>query len=355
MTRTTVYFATNRRHNPTAAEPAARFAAAMADVSGAEIAWGSAFVAGTDPDPARLVTGRIDSIQDVTTGAMPEAMRDDILGSGKPLLVFIHGFANSFPDAITRAAFHREWLAASGLAEADCAVLGFTWPSPGLVVDPGDVPAGVAISLLTLLGFALNRQIKSPLANRYLDDQGAARASGTSFAVVLDRLAPLLRALRAAGRRTYLLVHSMGHVVLQNAIDAWIASHRAPEQLFDHAVLAAGDSAAAQAGLAPVWVTSMPLWAAGTSLYVSDADRILMLSEGVNGTQRLGSKGPPGQRNAAVFPPDRVRFIACGRLPDTGPDAGVDGTHQYYRRIPAVRNDIARALAGQGAPGQVRL
>ncbi len=355
MPRTTVWFATNRRENPGAADPAQRFAAAMADVSGAEIAWGSAFVEGTDPDPARLVTGRVDSIQDVTTGGLPEAMRDDILGSGKPLMVFIHGFANSFPDAITRAAFHREWLASTGVAEADCSVLAFTWPSPGLVVNPGDVPAGVAVSLLTLMGLALNRQLKSPLANRYLDDQGAARASGTSFAVVLDQLVPLLRALRAAGRRTYLLVHSMGHVVLQNAIDAWIASHRAPELLFDHAVLAASDSAAAQAGQPPVWLTSLPLWARGTSLYVSNDDKILILSETVNDTRRLGYTGPPGQGDAVVFPPDRVRFVACGRLPDTAPGAGIDGSHQYYRRIPAVRDDIARALAGQGAPGQVTL
>lgn len=355
MTRTSVYFATNRRENPAAADPAQRFGAAMSDLSGARIAWGSAFVAGTDPDPARLVTGRIDSIQDVTTGAMPQAMRDDILGSGKPLLVFIHGFANSFPDAITRAAFNREWLAAAGVAEADCTVLAFTWPSAGLVVNPGDVPAGIAVSLLTLLGLALNRQLKSPLANRYLDDQGAARASGTAFAVVLDQLVPLLHDLRAAGQRTYLLVHSMGHVVLQNAIDAWIASHRAPERLFDHAVLAAGDSAAAQAGQPPVWLTSLPLWAQGTSLYLSDEDTILLLSEKVNGTQRLGYKGPPGQGDAVVFPPDRVRFVACDRLEDGGPDAGIDGSHQYYRRIPAVRDDIAAALAGQGAPGKVTL
>jgi len=355
MIRTTVYFATNRRENPAASDPAQRFGAAMSDLTGAQLAWGTAFVEGTDPDPRRLLKGRIDAIQDVASADMPQAMRDDILGSGKNLLVFIHGFANSFPDAITRAAFNREWLAASGRAEADCTVLAFTWPSPGLVVNPGDVPAGVAISLLSLLGLAINHQLRSPLTHRYQQDQGAARASGAAFAVLLDGITPLLREIRAAGRRTYLLAHSMGHIVLQNAIDAWQASHRAPERLFDHAVLAAADAAAAEAGHAPPWLLSLPLWAAITSAYVSDEDVILLLSESINGTARLGYKGPPGQGDAMLFPPPRTRFVACGRLRDDGPGSGADGSHQYYRRLPAVRDDIVLALAGQGAPGQVRL
>lgn len=355
MTRTTVFFATNRRENPGAADPAQRFGAAMSDVSGTRLAWGTAFVEGTDPDPDALVTGRVESVQEVATGAMPAGMRDDILGSGKDLLIFVHGFANSFPDAIARAAFNREWLATAALP-ADCTVLAFTWPSPGLVVDPGDVPAGVAVSLLTLLGLALNRHLVSPLTNRYQQDQRSATASGPAFGVVLETLAPLLRELRANGRRTHLLVHSMGHVVLQNAIGAWQSAHRPAEVLFDHAVLAAGDAAAAQAGAAPPWLVALPLWSAGTSLYLSDEDSILILSALVNNdTPRLGYKGPPDQGNAALFPPDRVRFVACGALEDEGPGAGIDGGHQYYRRLPAVRDDMALALAGQGAPGQVTL
>ena len=184
--RTTVYFATNRQEDQQATDPGLRFTAAMAPPGEGRLRWGQAFVEDTDPDPAVLRTGRIASIEGVTGDLFPKAMQDDILGSGKNLLFFVHGFANSFADGIARAAFNREWFAA-----ADCTVITFTWPSPGLIVDQKDVVPGAVVSLFSLLGFTLSGHLRNPLVDRYLDDQAAARNSGTDFASVLDRLAPL--------------------------------------------------------------------------------------------------------------------------------------------------------------------
>ena len=53
--------------------------------------------------------GFIKRIRDVNVGSFPKSTQQEITGAGQNLLVFIHGFDNSFPDAITRAAFNREW------------------------------------------------------------------------------------------------------------------------------------------------------------------------------------------------------------------------------------------------------
>src|SRR3954470_7261242 len=59
---------------------------------------------------------------------------DSLDNLGSDLLVFIHGFDNTFSDAISRAAFNREWLAASGLPGTNTTVVAFSWPSSGRVV-----------------------------------------------------------------------------------------------------------------------------------------------------------------------------------------------------------------------------
>lgn len=345
--RTTVYFATNRQEDQQATDPGLRFTAAMAPPGEGRLRWGQAFVEDTDPDPAVLRTGRIASIEGVTGDLFPKAMQDDILGSGKNLLFFVHGFANSFADGIARAAFNREWFAA-----ADCTVITFTWPSPGLIVDQKDVVPGAVVSLFSLLGFTLSGHLRNPLVDRYLDDQAAARNSGGDFASVLDRLAPLFREARRRGRKVFLLAHSMGHIVLQGALDSFRVSGQTPTTpYFDHAVLAAADANAALAGRSPPWLPGMSAWSHATSLYHSHADQILWLSEAVNAIPRLGEKGPPDMADAAIYPPARCRFVNCMAVAAAQPGGAIDDTHQYYRRVAQVRDDILAALGGGAAPG----
>src|SRR4051794_12642550 len=91
------------------------------------ITYGTAFV-----DNSNLtgdMTGAILSIGNVERGRFSDAAVTDLSDPGRNLLVFIHGFDNNFEDAITRAAFNREWLAASGVAAANTTVVAFSWPS----------------------------------------------------------------------------------------------------------------------------------------------------------------------------------------------------------------------------------
>lgn len=351
MARTTVYFVTNRAPGPAGAPLAEAFGATMLPIDARRLTTGVAFVENTDPDPAALDQRRIVDIDRLNDDIFRPDVLDDIVNSGKPLLVFVHGFANSFDDAIRRAAFNREWFAASGIAEADCTVIAFTWPSAGKVVDGRDLLPGVLNLGLTLLGLAFRHELDNPLVGQYQRDQDQASGSGRDLARTIDRLAPTFEAVRRQGRKVHLLVHSMGHVVLQGAFRGWNSSGQSPGFRFDEAVLAAGDADAVMAEGPPDWLRSMPRLATRCSLYHSTNDQILMVSEAVNDKRRrVGYSGPEGRDNPAFFPAVDYCFVDCAALKDRVPGGKIDATHQYYRRIPAVRDHIAEAFAGTPRP-----
>lgn len=81
-------------------------------------------------------SGRIVTIQSFCTGSFGPEMQADLLGSGRTVLVFIHGFANTFLNGIIRAACNQAWLAPSGVAAADTTVIAFSWPSSGELLAP---------------------------------------------------------------------------------------------------------------------------------------------------------------------------------------------------------------------------
>ena len=123
---TTVYFASNRiltgapsavtSYGPNIQPPSHPTA----------ITYGTAFVDGVDV--AADEQGSITSIQNTNTGAFAPDVAADLSNAGRNLLVFIHGFDNTFEDGITRAAFNREFLAASGEPATDTTY----WRSAGL-------------------------------------------------------------------------------------------------------------------------------------------------------------------------------------------------------------------------------
>jgi esterase/lipase superfamily enzyme len=356
MAQTTVFFITNRAPAPAGVPLAEAFTAQMVPLEARRLTCGVAFVDNTDPNPAALDQRHIIDLNNFNDDAFNAGVQGDIIGSGKPLLLFVHGFANSFDDAIKRAAFNREWFAASGVAAADCTVIAFTWPSAGKVIDGKDVLPGVANLGFTLLGFAFSHAINNPLAHQYQHDQDQARSSGRDLARSIDRLVPVLQAVRKQGRKVFLLVHSMGHVVLQGAFAAWQNSGQSPGFVFDEAVLAAGDADAAFAEGPPAWVRGMPKLARRTSIYQSTGDQILMVSQSVNDNRRrLGFSGPVGGENPALFPAGSFCFVDCSALRDSIPNDRIDATHQYYRRVPAARDAIATTFSGAALPRTQKL
>jgi len=314
---TTVYFATNRIVNHPADWHGSYTFGMVSPDNPLQVTYGTAFVdsAGLTADK----TGAINSIQDLQKGGFSPMAFNDLADGGRNILVFIHGFANSFEDAITRAAFNREWFADCGVPDADTAVVAFSWPSRGQVITP---------PFPTLA---------------YRSDQKAAGNSGMHLMRFFANLLPILEKARSNGRRTFLLAHSMGNLALQGAVDAWFANGNGDALLFDEAILAAPDIVDS-AFMAPAALTSLSRLARRISILYSNGDKVLdILSENLNGTKRLGQDGPRGRDDIALFPEATYRMVDCGGFTDYVAD--FQGSHQYYRRSEGVRTALAALMA----------
>ena len=316
--RTTVYFATNRAvtNAGTAVPDYGNGIVAPSDPG--LVTYGTAYVDGTDV--ATNTAGRIASIQDVALGSFDADTAGDLGAPGRNILVFLHGFDNSFEDALTRAALNRAWMAASGAVSADMSVVAFSWPSLGRLVG---------------LPF---------LTSDYQHDQVMAGQSGVHVMDFLLQLRPLLDKARQDGARCFLLCHSMGHWALQAAVESWFSHGHDAVELFDEAFLAAGDERFDSFSFpAPGRLSNLASLARRTSIYFSQADSVLALSMVANwGLRRLGQEGPQFRTEPARFPPDRFRMVDCTDIRDYAFD--LMSSHQYYRLSPQVRADIVSVL-----------
>ena len=315
---TTVFFCSNRVTRGSIDEPASYTAEIQTQTDPTGLIYGTAFVDGVDI--AGNKQGSITSMQNVATGDFLPEVADDLAQAGRNLLLFIHGFDNTFDDAITRAAFNRDWMAASGLPTADTTVIAFSWPSLGQI-----------------LGFPLP-------SSDYKRDQNMARFSGYHGMTFFSRLEPILTAARRNGCRTYLLAHSMGHLLLQSAVESWFLHGNGDAQLFDLAILAAGDCQYDSFDQpTPAQLSNLPLLAERIRIYYSHADVVLKVSDAINlGAQRLGEDGPNHRTDPSVYPPSQYSMVDATGFQDY--DFTLLGSHQYYRSSPTCRADIGRSM-----------
>jgi esterase/lipase superfamily enzyme len=321
---TTVFFASNRVLTGPADEPGSYSGAMQPIGSGQGMVYGSAFVGGLDL--ASNNAGTITSIQETALGQFPPSATGDLGDGNRNLLIFIHGFDNDFSDAITRAAFNQQWLAASGLAGTDTTVVSFSWPSSGQII-----------------GFPV-------LDSAYRADQTMAQNSAYHLMCFLENLEPILTAAQANHQRTFLLAHSMGNLALENAVAQWTQNGNGPAQLFDCVVLAAGDCSfdsftkPGNAGLSGLATLTERI-----SIYYSHADDVLKLSNFVNGVARLGQNGPLDGHDATQFPAAEFQIVDATGFKDYG--FNLLTSHQYYRLSPSCRQVIAGDMAGMAGAG----
>ena len=311
----TVYFATNRIVNDPPDRTSSYTHNIVSPMRPQDITYGTAFV--NTADLTADTVGAVTSIHDLQQGGFAQSTIDDLSAGTRDILVFIHGFANSFENAITRAAFNHEWLMAGG---ADTAVVAFSWPSRGHVIEP------------PFPSFA------------YRWDQTTAGQSGPAIMAFLANLLPILEAARKKGRRVYLLAHSMGNWALQSAVETWFAHGNGDAFMFNEAILAAADEIANSFDFAPFGrLSGLGRLAKRISIYFSRADKVLDdLSETINGNRRLGQDGPPDRNDPAHFPGVAYRMVDCSGFVDFPRD--FQGSHQYYRRSPGVRADIVSVM-----------
>ena len=326
-----VYFATNRKPDP--AQPGG-FGADITPQNPSEVLYAVTDVQGILLD--KEDTGTLGPIGNVTKGGYSDADTAEIIASGKNLLVFIHGFANSFQDAIKRAAFNAEWLRASGVPAADTNVLAFTWPSLGqLFAAPPYLPM-----------------------RDYYADQTQAGRSGYHLGYFLNNIAQLRLDYRKTNPngRIFLLAHSMGNHALQAAVEWWFANGGSQTQIFDEVFLAAGDEvddtfeSTVGAGL-----SDLPLLADRISIYYSINDIAMTLSAALNLNGRLGFLGPDDKSDAGRYPVNKFRIAECSLVKDYDWTSPPDATHQYYRRSKIVRAEIAGVMGGTGGGGLITL
>jgi esterase/lipase superfamily enzyme len=254
---TTVYFATNRVISGSANDYRNYGTTIVPPTDSTAITYGTAFV-----DNANLTAdtvGAITSIQNISKGRFTDEATADLSNPGRNLLIFIHGFDNSFENAITRAAFNQQWFAQSGAAPANTSVVAFSWPSLG-----------------KLISFPI-------LWEDYLRDQTTAGQSGAHIMNFLANLEPIIRKARMAGYRSFLLVHSMGNWALQAAVESWFTHGNGTTQLFDEAFLAADDERYDSFSFpAPGRLSELNQLTKRTSIYYSTADAVLCLSMTIN-------------------------------------------------------------------------
>jgi len=313
----TVHFATNRVVTG-AAEDWRSYGNGMGGPGPADIVYATAFV--NETSLTADTQGAITRIQDVSRGGFSDQAIGDLQDGGRNVLVFIHGFDNSFEAAITRAAFNRDWFAASRLEEADTSVVAFCWPSLG--------------KLLTL----------PVLWGPYKSDQVMAGRSALHLMSFLANLQPIIEAARAEGRRVFLVAHSMGHWALQAALDAWFHAGNGDAVLFDEAFLAAADEVYDSFDYPLLGrLSGLGRLAAHISILFSNADLILSVSAALNGVRRLGQEGPHARFDTGRFPKAKFSMVDCGGFRDYTFDPA--SSHQYYRRSLAVRALITGTMA----------
>jgi esterase/lipase superfamily enzyme len=344
----TVYFATNRQPLTNGGDKIIGFGSELGPIGGLDVRYGRAQVeVDLAASKSSMIAGSLEVADQkllFPPGGAPvlgsttifDAIRTDMAKSNRPTIVIVHGFSNSFTDAIGRAG----WILA--FYGIDANVFAFSWPS---IASPIGVPL--------------------PYSD-YTHDRATAAASGPALARTIRRLYDYVDSLAREQRcrqSIHLICHSMGNYVLRNALQALMrlpdagaaisgdvrtmsslgAETPDPSVLrrsFDRIVLAAPDEDA-DAFDDPAKLKYLPRLGQSVTVYHSGKDWVLNTLSAVtkfNGP-RLGSDGPDNMGSIS----DKVSAIDVSDVLSLEEEPQ---NHQYYRVFPEVRDDIVAVLKG---------
>lgn len=341
-----VYFATNRDFNGSLSEPefGERFNAAgpqyfrvgsakVKRQGGDNYQYKSAQVEDEDPNAHKL-----------GSRSLFEDLRQTLKTTKQDVVVYIHGFANTFESSIERAAqLHHEYRITPQRDPRDepretylPVVFGFSWPSNGRVFpkyeyqsDRDDAQAsGVAMAraLLRLLQYLKDLREEEKQLRR-------EKALGANEFLPND-----LR--RICGQKIHLVAHSMGNWALRHAVNrlAEELQMRPLPRIFEHVLLMAADEDD-DTFEHPLKLGLLPGMAKFVHVYHSRSDLVLDISDATKGNpDRLGEVGPKNMDKIS----DRVYAIDCASVDHT--EAG-HGNHQYYRLRAEVIEDVRQVLS----------
>jgi esterase/lipase superfamily enzyme len=357
MASVTVYFATNRQPiTGGTGQAIVDFGSEPGPIDGLAVRFGSV-QADVEDGKAQLVQSSLVVAEETLTGpegfepqhgskTIFEALRQAMIANKRETLVFVHGFSNSFKDAMERAAGILDFYG------IPANIFAFTWPSRAS-------PVGVPL----------------PYAD-YEHDRQTAAASGPAMArtlgILYDYVDNLAREQRCE-QQLHLLCHSMGNYAFRNALQALLRSPivprdagNAPRRLltavagggpdpsalrrtFDQIVLAAADEDE-DAFDDPNKLKYVSRLGNAVTVYHTRRDWILSTLSAVtkfNGP-RLGNSGPDNMDSIS----DKVTAVDVSEVisPASDPES-----HQYYRIFPAVRDDIVAVLSDEKPPKREQL
>ncbi len=250
----------------------------------------------------------------------------------RDILIFIHGFANTFEETLKRAAqLKQQYLIDpnNGGEPYEPHTFAFSWPANGNVTPPWE----------------------------YFNDRDDAAASGVAMARSLKRLIDFLEQIRRECRendedlckqRFHLVTHSMGNWALRHAIQGirTIQGTNKLPRLFDNAFLMAADEDE-DAFEHNHKFSLLSELARAVHVYHSANDIALTVSDVSKANpDRLGHEGPRTFSGISA----RINAIDCTNVSDTG--SITDGNHQYYRLRPEVIADVRQVLKGDLRPDE---
>ena len=277
------------------------------------------------------------------SGDLFEELRQLLRNEDRDVLVYLHGFANTFENGIARAAALQTLYNLAAGNGPDPVVFAFGWPANGRTFpateyfsDRDDAKlSGTAMARALL---ALLRFMESVMA----EDRASIRAARAQ-----DQVPPRAVLKRCQGR-LHVLAHSMGNWALRHAVlSIRDALHVRPlPRLFKNAFLVAADEDADALG-EPNKLGLLFDLCQNVHVYHSEDDRALQISDVTKmNPDRLGADGPT---DLTSLPP-RVFAIDCSEVDET---IFEHGRHQYYRIRQEVIGDIKQVLQGVG-PEQVQ-
>ena len=181
-TTVTVYFATNRQPLTDGGDKIIGFSSELGPIGGLDVRYGHAeVVVDLKKRTTTIVPGSLEVAEQkliFAAGDAPvlgsktifDAIRADMTATARPTVAFIHGFSNSFTDAVERAG----WILVFYGIEAN--MFAFSWPS---IASPIGIPLPY---------------------NDYVHDRGTAAASGPAVARTIRRLYDYVDSLASADR-----------------------------------------------------------------------------------------------------------------------------------------------------------
>ena len=262
-----------------------------------------------------------------------EELREILKEKNKDVIIYLHGFANDFPNTAKRAAALQHLYGKGG---RDAIVVAFSWPSNGTVVGSYNYHSDRDDASLS--GVAMARALNK-LADFLKNLREEDRA--TLIAAQREGEVPTPEALKQCHRSIHIVAHSMGNWALRHALNRFAEQNegRLP-RIIDHAFLMAADDDADTLGR-PHKMGRLLELASYVHVYHARDDMALQISDKTKGNpNRLGSHGP---ENLDLLD-ERVLAIDCNGVSYTEMS---HGRHQYYRLRKEVISDVVATMQGK--------